>query len=109
MTSSAPAIARIKRDQVQLYFDPNVPPVATIRSGESIIVETEDAHWGSIRSADTVYLTYGKLWLPILLVATTCAFVVRGFRTPTGVLASPIRAQGAGHPIGLREITTSST
>ena len=31
MASSAPAIARIKRDQVQLYFDPNVPPVATIR------------------------------------------------------------------------------
>src|SRR3954452_11626251 len=38
--------------------------------------------WGS---ADTVSLTYGKLWLPILLVATTCAFVVRGSRTPTGV------------------------
>jgi hypothetical protein len=38
--------------------------------------------WGS---ADTVYLTYGKLWLPILLVATACAFVVRGSRTPTGV------------------------
>jgi hypothetical protein len=38
--------------------------------------------WGS---PDTVYLTYGKVWLPILLVATACAFVVRGSRTPTGV------------------------
>ena len=62
MTSSAPAIARIKRDQVQLYFDPNVPPVATIRSGESIIVETEDAHWGSIRSADTVYQSLAEVF-----------------------------------------------
>jgi amidase len=62
MTSSAPAIARIKRDQVQLYFDPNVPPVATIRSGESIVVETEDAHWGSIRSADTVYQSLAEVF-----------------------------------------------
>ena len=38
--------------------------------------------WGG---PDTVYLTYGKVWFPILAVATFCAFVVRGSRTPTGV------------------------
>jgi hypothetical protein len=33
---------------------------------------------------DTVYKTYGKLWLPLLLVATVCAFVVRRGRQPRG-------------------------
>lgn len=37
--------------------------------------------WGS---ADTVYLTYGKLWAPIMLVTVLCAFAVRRRRTPTG-------------------------
>ena len=37
--------------------------------------------WGS---ADTVYLTYGKLWAPILLAAVLCAFAVRRHRTPSG-------------------------
>lgn len=37
--------------------------------------------WGS---ADTVYLTYGKLWAPILLAAVLCAVAVRRRRTPTG-------------------------
>lgn len=33
---------------------------------------------------DTVYLTYGKLWLPVLVALTLCAFVVRARRRPTG-------------------------
>jgi hypothetical protein len=36
-------------------------------------------------SPDTVYLTYGKLWLPVFLAFTACAFVVRRRRRPTGV------------------------
>ena len=35
-------------------------------------------------SADTVYLTYGKLWAPIVLAAVLCAFAVRRHRTPAG-------------------------
>lgn len=35
-------------------------------------------------NADTVYLTYGKLWAPIMLAAVLCAFTVRRGRTPTG-------------------------
>jgi hypothetical protein len=37
--------------------------------------------WGS---ADTVYLTYGKLWLPVFVAFTLCAFVVRRRREPVG-------------------------
>ena len=37
--------------------------------------------WGS---ADTVYLTYGKLWLPVFLAFTLSAFVVRRRRAPRG-------------------------
>ena len=37
--------------------------------------------WGS---ADTVYLTYGKLWLPVFLGFTLCAYVVRRRREPVG-------------------------
>jgi hypothetical protein len=33
---------------------------------------------------DTVYLTYGKLWLPVFVALTLCAFVVRARRRPTG-------------------------
>jgi hypothetical protein len=34
---------------------------------------------------DTVYLTYGKVWPPLLAAVTVFAFVVRRDRTPTGV------------------------
>jgi hypothetical protein len=34
-------------------------------------------------SADTVYTTYGKLWLPVFLLATLMALVVRGTRGET--------------------------
>jgi hypothetical protein len=37
--------------------------------------------WGS---PDLVYVTYGKLWLPIFVAFTACAFVVRRHRRPTG-------------------------
>lgn len=36
-------------------------------------------------SADVVYLTYGKAWLPIFVAFTLCAFAVRARRQPTGV------------------------
>lgn len=35
-------------------------------------------------SPDTVYLSYGKLWLPVLVAATACAFVVRRRRKAVG-------------------------
>ena len=36
-------------------------------------------------SPDVVYLTYGKLWLPVFVAFTLCAFVVRRRRAPVGV------------------------
>lgn len=36
-------------------------------------------------SPDAVYLTYGKLWLPVFVTFTLCAFVVRRRRQPVGV------------------------
>lgn len=35
-------------------------------------------------SADTVYYTYGKLWLPVFVAFTLCAFVVHRRRAPEG-------------------------
>ncbi len=35
-------------------------------------------------SPDAVYLTYGKIWLPVFLAFTLCAFVVHRRRRPTG-------------------------
>jgi hypothetical protein len=35
-------------------------------------------------SADTVYYTYGKLWLPVFVAFTLCAFVVHRRRAPLG-------------------------
>jgi hypothetical protein len=48
---------------------------------------------------DTVYKTYGKLWLPLLLVATICAFVVRRGRRPRGVERWGWRITLAGYVI----------
>jgi hypothetical protein len=33
---------------------------------------------------DAVYLTYGKIWLPVFVAFTLCAFVVRRTRQPVG-------------------------
>lgn len=37
--------------------------------------------WGS---PDVVYLTYGKIWFPVLAASTLCAYVVRRRRRPEG-------------------------
>lgn len=34
---------------------------------------------------DTVYVTYGKLWLPVYAAFTVCAFVIRSHRQPRGL------------------------
>jgi amidase len=48
---------RLKRDQTSFYFDGDAEPLATIASGDKIVVETQDAHCGSITGADVVYAT----------------------------------------------------
>ena len=41
---------RIKRDKTFGAFDKSVPPVATVRSGDVLCLETEDSHDGTIKS-----------------------------------------------------------
>ena len=48
-------LRRLQRDQYHLFFDANEPPRMKVDPGETIVVETEDAHLGTIRNADTVY------------------------------------------------------
>ncbi len=38
-------------------FDPGAPPALTVATGERFVVETEDAHSGTITGADVVYET----------------------------------------------------
>jgi acetamidase/formamidase len=47
------AVQRITRDKLTPVFDRRVPPVARIRPGERIIVETEDARGGLTRTPET--------------------------------------------------------
>jgi amidase len=54
--------ARLRRDQIHLYFDANQEPAIRVPSGARLVVETEDAHMGSIRSADDVYQTLGEVF-----------------------------------------------
>jgi amidase len=51
------AVQRLTRDRISFFFDGASEPAATISSGDTIIVETEDAHCGSITGPDVVYAT----------------------------------------------------
>lgn len=51
------AVQRVPRDRTSFFFDGAAEPAATISSGDTILVETEDAHCGSITGADVVYAT----------------------------------------------------
>lgn len=53
--------------------------------------------WGS---PDTVYLTYGKAWLPIIVAATACAFAVRRARRPVGLELWGWRIALTGYVLG---------
>jgi hypothetical protein len=48
---------------------------------------------------DTVYVTYGRLWFPLILAATACAFVIRSGRQPRGAERWGWRIALAGYVI----------
>lgn len=48
---------RLTRDRRSFYFDGTVDAELTIASGDTVVVETEDAHCGTITSSDVVYKT----------------------------------------------------
>jgi amidase len=55
-------IRRLTRDQIHLYFDPNEEPRIRVASGTRLVVETEDAHMGSIRSEQDVYQSLAEVF-----------------------------------------------
>lgn len=48
---------RLTRDQRSFHFDAAAPAAVTIASGDTVVVETEDAHCGTITSSEVVYET----------------------------------------------------
>lgn len=52
----------LRRDDIHLFFDPEEPPRIRIAPGERILVETEDAGMGSVRTEDDVYGSIGELF-----------------------------------------------
>jgi acetamidase/formamidase len=46
---------RLERGQISFTFDGDAPPALTVASGETFVVETQDAHCGTITSSDVVY------------------------------------------------------
>lgn len=43
------------RDRIAFHFDPVAAPVAVVGQGEHVVVETQDAHSGTITGPDVVY------------------------------------------------------
>lgn len=46
------------RDATSFWFDPAARPAITIESGQELVVETQDAHSGTITGPDVVYSTF---------------------------------------------------
>ena len=55
------AIQRLTRDTNSFYFDAGAAPALTIASGETVMVETQDAHCGTITGPDVVYTTLAQV------------------------------------------------
>lgn len=55
-------LPRLARDQIHLFFDPHEEPRIRVAPGARLVVETEDAHMGSIRTADDVYQTLAEVF-----------------------------------------------
>lgn len=61
-TQTTKALARLRRDQIHLYFDRNQEPQIRVPSGARLVVETEDAHMGSIRTEQDVYQSLAEVF-----------------------------------------------
>src|SRR5262245_18126969 len=55
-------VARLRRDQIHLYFDPAQELQVRVPPGARLVVETEDAHMGSIRSESDVYRSLDEVF-----------------------------------------------
>ena len=61
MRAGGTAIQRLTRDTTSFYFDAAATPALTIASGETVMVETQDAHCGTITGPDVVYTTLAQV------------------------------------------------
>ena len=52
---------RLARDTNSFYFDADAAPALTIASGDTVVVETQDAHCGTITGPDVVYKTLDEV------------------------------------------------
>lgn len=55
--SKEAVIHRLTRDRTSFTFDGALAPALTIASGDTVVVETQDAHCGTITGSDVVYAT----------------------------------------------------
>jgi acetamidase/formamidase len=62
MAATKSEVPMIKRAQREFYFAGDIEPVLSIRSGQTIIVETEDANAGLIRTESDVYSNFSELF-----------------------------------------------
>lgn len=53
---------RLRRDQIHLYFDPKQEPVIRVVPGTRLMVETEDAHKGTIHTENDVYQSLAEVF-----------------------------------------------
>ena len=53
---------RLERSEIHLYFDPHEEPRVRVPSGARLVVETEGAHMGSIRSENDVYQSLAEVF-----------------------------------------------
>jgi acetamidase/formamidase len=62
VTPATAQLPRLLRNQWHLFFDPNEEPRLRIPSGGRAVVETEDAHIGSIRTEKDVYKSLAEVF-----------------------------------------------
>src|SRR5258706_13996757 len=62
VTPATAQMPRLLRDQWHLFFDPDEKPRLRVPSGGRVVVETEDAHIGSIRTEKDVYKSLAEVF-----------------------------------------------
>lgn len=62
VTETKQELVRLGRDQIHLYFDAHEEPRVRVSSGSRLVVETEDAHMGSIRTEQDVYQSLAEVF-----------------------------------------------
>src|SRR6266566_1610391 len=62
VTPATAQMPRLLRDQWHLFFDPDEKPRLRVSSGGRVVVETEDAHIGSIRTEKDIYNSLAEVF-----------------------------------------------